>query len=98
LCAASGYNCRGAQLGDSSTNTPGVPGSTNGTGIFWRQDSGVTMASITDGTSNTFLAGEQLMAVTNWNAWVEANQCIGSTALPLNYIKGGYAITSSGSI
>ena len=53
---------------------------------------------ITDGTSNTFLAGEQIMRVTQWNAWVEANQCVGSTALPLNYIAPGVAITPSGSI
>jgi len=98
LCTAQGYNCRGYQLGDSTTNTAGVPGQTTGSGIFWRQCNGVTMASITDGTSNTFLAGEQIQKVTQWNAWVEANQCIGSTALPLNYIAPGVAITGTGSV
>jgi prepilin-type processing-associated H-X9-DG protein len=95
--ATQGYNCRGNALGDSSTNTVGVPGQTTGSGIFWRQDSGVTLSQITDGTSNTFLAGEQIMSVTNWNAWVEANQCIGSTALPLNYVPPGFAVTGNGS-
>ena len=37
------------------------------------------------------------MKVTNWNAWVEANQSIGSTALPLNYLAPGVAITGTGS-
>jgi prepilin-type processing-associated H-X9-DG protein len=92
-----GYNCRGNSLGDPSTNTPGVPGMPTGSGIFWREDPGVPIAGITDGTSNTFLAGEQIMKVTNWNAWVEANQCVGSTALPLNYIAPGVTITGNGS-
>jgi len=98
LCAAQGYVCRGNQLGDPTTNTAGVPGTPTGSGIFWRQCGGVRIAEITDGTSNTFLAGEQIMKVTNWNAWVEANQSIGSTALPLNYVAPGVAITGTGSI
>jgi len=98
LCAAQGYKCRGAQLGDPTTNTPGVPGNPTGSGIFWRECSGVRLAQITDGTSNTFLGGEQIMRVTNWNAWVHANQSVGSTALPLNYVAPGSAITGSGSI
>jgi prepilin-type N-terminal cleavage/methylation domain-containing protein/prepilin-type processing-associated H-X9-DG protein len=98
LCAAQGYKCRGVQLGDASTNTPGVPGATTGSGIFWRQCSGVRLAEVIDGTSNTFLAGEQIMRVTNWNAWVHANQSVGSTALPLNYVAPGVAITANGSV
>ena len=92
LCASQGYVCRGSQLGDPTVNTPGVPGTPTGSGIFWRECSGVSLAQITDGTSNTFLAGEQLMQVTNWNSWVEANQSIGSTALPLNYVAPGVRI------
>jgi prepilin-type N-terminal cleavage/methylation domain-containing protein/prepilin-type processing-associated H-X9-DG protein len=98
FCASQGYNCRVFQLGDSTTNTVGVPGQTTGTGIFWRQDNGVPLQQITDGTSNTFAAGEQIMKVTQWNAWVEANQSVGSTALPLNYIAPGVAIGGNGSI
>ena len=55
------------------------------------------ISEIIDGTGNTFLAGEQIMKVTDWNAWVEANQCVGSTAVPLNYIPPGYVITAVGS-
>jgi prepilin-type N-terminal cleavage/methylation domain-containing protein/prepilin-type processing-associated H-X9-DG protein len=97
FCTQQGYNCRGNQLGDPYTNTVGVPGTPTGSGIFWREDQGVPIAGITDGTSNTFLAGEQIMKVTDWNAWVEANQCVGSTALPLNYIPPGVTINGTGS-
>ncbi|WP_165072870.1 DUF1559 domain-containing protein [Paludisphaera rhizosphaerae] len=97
FCTAQGYNCRGAQLGDpASTTFPPSPGT--GSGIYWRQCNGVTIAGITDGTSNTFMAGEQIMRVTQWNSWVEANQCVGSTAVPLNYLAPGVAITAGGSV
>ncbi|MFO0908869.1 MAG: DUF1559 domain-containing protein [Isosphaeraceae bacterium] len=97
FCASQGYNCRGAQLGDPSATTfPPSPGT--GTGIFWRQCNGVRLQEIIDGTSNTFMAGEQIMCVTNWNAWVEANQSVGSTAIPLNYLAPGRAIRQNGSV
>ena len=89
LCASQGYFCRGNQLGDPLVNTVGVPGQGTGSGIFWRECSGVPIQQVTDGTSNTFLAGEQIMKVTLWNSWVEANQSVGSTALPLNYLAPG---------
>jgi prepilin-type N-terminal cleavage/methylation domain-containing protein/prepilin-type processing-associated H-X9-DG protein len=96
LCAAQGYLCRGTQLGDPASITF-PPSQGLGSGIFWRECSGVPLADIQDGTTNTFLAGEQIMKVTNWNAWVEANQSIGSTALPLNYIPPGVTIVGTGS-
>jgi prepilin-type N-terminal cleavage/methylation domain-containing protein/prepilin-type processing-associated H-X9-DG protein len=97
LCASQGYVCRGAQLGDPPSITfPPSPGT--GSGILWREDAGVPIPQITDGTSNTFFAGEQIMGVTNWNSWVEANQSVGSTALPLNYIAPGRAIVGGKSI
>jgi len=75
FCAASGYPCRGPLLGDGG-----------GSGIFWRFGSNTAVRDVTDGTANTFLAGEQVMGVTRWNAWVHANQSAGSTAMPLNYV------------
>jgi prepilin-type N-terminal cleavage/methylation domain-containing protein/prepilin-type processing-associated H-X9-DG protein len=91
FCAAQGYYCRGNQLGDP-TNITIPPSASTGDGIFWREDWGVSIAQITDGTSNTFLAGEQIMAVTMWNEWCEANASVGSTAIPLNYLAPGVAI------
>jgi len=100
FCNWSGYNCRGLQLGDGPNTSPPTipPPAATGSGIFWRQCSGVPIASITDGTSNTFLAGEQIMRVTQWNAWVHANQSVGSTAIPLNWLAPNMAITGSGSV
>jgi prepilin-type N-terminal cleavage/methylation domain-containing protein/prepilin-type processing-associated H-X9-DG protein len=98
FCASQGYNCRGYQLGDPNPPETLPPGAATGSGIFWRQCSGVPLNAITDGTTNTFLAGEQIMHVTDWNAWVEANQSVGSTALPLNYVAPGVAIGNTFSI
>lgn len=98
FCAAQGYNCRGAQLGDPSSGAATVPPPpSTGSGIFWRECSGVSFNQIIDGTSNTFMAGEQIMKVTSWNAWVEANQSVGSTAVPLNYLAPGRSIAGAGS-
>ena len=45
FCASQGYNCRGAQLGDpTSHDHPPVPGRP-GSGIFWRECSGVPLAA-----------------------------------------------------
>jgi prepilin-type processing-associated H-X9-DG protein len=69
-----------------------------GDGIFWRQDWGVSIPQITDGTSNTFLAGEQIQGVTLWNEWCEANASVASTAVPLNYLAPGHAIQGGTSV
>jgi prepilin-type N-terminal cleavage/methylation domain-containing protein/prepilin-type processing-associated H-X9-DG protein len=73
-CPSTGYRCRGPLLADGG-----------GSGIFWRYGSDVAIRDVTDGTSNTFAAGEQIMAVTRWNCWVHANQSVGTTSQPLNY-------------
>jgi prepilin-type N-terminal cleavage/methylation domain-containing protein/prepilin-type processing-associated H-X9-DG protein len=75
LDPASAFPCQAPALGDV----------TGGNGIYWRQGSRVRAAQVIDGLSNTLMIGEQVMAVTQWNAWVHANQSLGSTALPLNY-------------
>ena len=89
LCPQVGYLCRGYQLGDPQPPETLPASAATGTGIFWRQCWGVPLQQITDGTSNTFLAGEQIQMVMLWNEWVEANATVGSTALPLNYIGPG---------
>jgi prepilin-type N-terminal cleavage/methylation domain-containing protein/prepilin-type processing-associated H-X9-DG protein len=95
LCASTGYYCRGISLGDPANPYTYPIQPSTGTGIFWREDWGVSIPQITDGTSNTILAGENLMMVSLWNEWVEANASVGSTALPVNYIGPGLAISQS---
>jgi prepilin-type processing-associated H-X9-DG protein len=100
ICPESGYKCRGLQLGDPPPPASGNPGARDkipgtGSGIFWRHGSSVSISQVTDGTSNTFLIGEQIMRVTRWNAWVGANQSLGGTAVPPNWIPPAH-IASQG--
>jgi prepilin-type N-terminal cleavage/methylation domain-containing protein len=82
-----GSNATGA-LGVTGSN----PGLDSGNGIFYRTDgvpgtSGhgpLTMLAITDGTSNTFLTGEDIPSLNEWCAWPYANACTGTCAIPLN--------------
>jgi len=46
------------------------------------------MASITDGTSNTFAIGEAVGVWSNWSWWFNENAAVATCALPLNYRKG----------
>ncbi|MGE3819978.1 MAG: DUF1559 domain-containing protein [Isosphaeraceae bacterium] len=87
VCAAAGNRlCRLPQLGHHRiTNEQQDNGGTAGSGIFWAWGSNVGVNMVTDGTSNTFLAGEQIRKVTRWNSFVHANQSVGSTSIPLNY-------------
>ncbi|MHC5538730.1 DUF1559 family PulG-like putative transporter [Singulisphaera rosea] len=56
-------------------------------GVFYRYDGGpMSFASITDGLSNTFLAGEALPNKCKWNNWANGNQSVGYCAIPLNQI------------
>jgi len=59
----------------------------NGDGIFWRADlrkSNLTIANIIDGTSNTYMIGEDLPEFIAWNAWAYPNGAIGTCAIPPN--------------
>ncbi len=85
-CADLNLPCRLPQLGHARLTDPQINnGSPAGSGIYWAWGPDVGMNMITDGSANTFMIGEQIRKVTNWNAWVQANQAVGSTAVPLNY-------------
>jgi prepilin-type N-terminal cleavage/methylation domain-containing protein/prepilin-type processing-associated H-X9-DG protein len=65
-------------LGDCSNNMP------TATGMFWRAQMLVTPQMVTDGLSNTMLAGEAMPNLCWWNAWTESNSSVATTSIPMN--------------
>jgi type II secretory pathway pseudopilin PulG len=72
-------------------SNPSVDGSfnglENGDGLFWRADirkGTMRLAEISDGTSNTFMIGEDVPMLINWNAWAYPNGAAGTCAIPPN--------------
>lgn len=70
-----------------------------GNGIFERNWSNIATAwvplsGVTDGTSNTFLAGEAVPAWSGWTWWWNSNATTATCGIPLNYKS--LAITTSG--
>jgi prepilin-type N-terminal cleavage/methylation domain-containing protein len=69
----------------------GTNGSYNGLekgdGIFWRGDirfGKMTLLKILDGTSNTFMIGEDVPELIAWNAWAYSNGATATCAIPPN--------------
>ncbi len=74
---------------------PGTNGSfdglSQGDGIFYRVDyrRKLRLVHVTDGTSNTFMIGEDLPGVHEWCSWPYANNAYGTCAIPLNVKRTG---------
>jgi prepilin-type N-terminal cleavage/methylation domain-containing protein/prepilin-type processing-associated H-X9-DG protein len=87
---AVGVTCYKGNLGDNSSATTFVtPYASLGDvavarGIFWRGTQVTPIAGVTDGTSNTFLAGEALPSKCEWNSWANSNHSVAMTSIPLN--------------
>jgi prepilin-type N-terminal cleavage/methylation domain-containing protein len=75
---------------DTDWVNPSADGSTDGLtrpdGALFRSDVArpLRLEQIADGTSNTFLAGEDVPAANRWAAWAYANTAYGTCAIPPN--------------
>jgi hypothetical protein len=58
----------------------------NGDGIMFRSDYriGLSMTDIKDGTSNTFMLGEDIPSLNDYCSWPSANNAYGTCAIPPN--------------
>ncbi len=59
----------------------------DGDGIFFRGDAKfkIKLTDIRDGTSNTFMIGEDLPDYNQWCSWPYSNNAVGTCAIPPNY-------------
>ncbi len=58
-----------------------------GDGTFWRHDGigkALTIANIQDGSSNTFMVGEDIGQLNTHCGWQRSNYAVGTCAIPLN--------------
>jgi prepilin-type N-terminal cleavage/methylation domain-containing protein len=89
------HNCPAVNpVTDASLGFPGgnscYYGLDKSDGIFSRADIHwpVSLVTITDGTSNTLMIGEDLPEYDEWNDWWSSNGAIATCAIPLNYNEG----------
>jgi len=72
----------------SGRNAPLTDGLNRGNGILCSNQSATNgptrVRDVTDGTSNTFAAGEALPAYSQWNWWYNSNASTATAAIPLN--------------
>ena len=99
ICVVASSNYVGSVgSGDPSSLYPyiiddddGPPGRDNGNGIFYRNRS-VTLATVTDGTSQTFMAGERSQNLSR-ASWTGA---VTNAAVPLVALQGGAGFDPEG--
>jgi prepilin-type N-terminal cleavage/methylation domain-containing protein/prepilin-type processing-associated H-X9-DG protein len=75
---------------DCAAGDPYYPycGADNGDGIFWRSDGRrrLRLVGIRDGTSNTFMVGEDIPEKNRWSGWAYANHPNCTCAIPPNTV------------
>jgi prepilin-type N-terminal cleavage/methylation domain-containing protein len=73
-----------AGTGRTNGDTNGLA---DGDGIFFRGDGNkrTKLTDIKDGTSNTFMVGEDIPRLNQWCSWPYSNNAVGTCAVPPNY-------------
>jgi len=71
----------------SCVNANDQNGLADGDGLFFRGDGNKRkkLTDILDGTSNTFMVGEDLPQYNQWCSWPYSNNAVGTCAIPPNY-------------
>jgi prepilin-type N-terminal cleavage/methylation domain-containing protein/prepilin-type processing-associated H-X9-DG protein len=72
-----------------------------GDGVFFRNDitRKLTLELIADGTSNTFMIGEDIPQLNCWSAWPYANTAIGTCAIPPNTVlEKNYGVCNAAAV